>query len=807
MKEFKKFITTILSFAFLIFFGSAIFDLPALAANCANTSTGFPPLMDLGTNTYKSVPGGLYPNGLNQPPTAYGQDGLSHAAKIQPLNVVGQPDANGKVVLLSIGMSNTTMEYSGFKKIADPDPQKNPQLVIVDGAQGGQDAEIIKNPTANFWSVVDQRLTQSGVSGQQVQVVWLKEAIAGENEAFPADAQHLQRDLRAIVQILAQRFPFLQIIYVSSRTYAGYATTTLNPEPYAYQSGFAVKWLIEDQIKNPTGGPWLAWGPYLWTDGTKGRSDGLVWACDDVRSNDGTHPSDSGVQKVANLLLNFFKTDSTAVNWFLRLSSPQSSIALNVPAGGAGIATTLGMDSTLQAGYAMATLNSNPGVYGTAVFRLRQNGVIVSEVGVPASPPTTAARIFIDYRTGVSAKDDRFETSTVAINTGFAIVNTASVTANITYTLRDKDGQTVASGTGILPTKAHSAKFIDQLNDLAPGFALPSDFSTSIQFGSLEISSSQPISVLPLRQTSNQRGDVLYTSTSMVDETLPPSSGPAFFAHFVDGLGYRTIFVLLNPSGTAMTGTLNLFNKDGLPLVATNSIDGTSGSSFTYRLPPQGIYVFQSDGAPASVNVGWAKLTPGQNSATPVGAGVFSQTVGGILITESGIPSATPTTHARIFIDESGGHDTGLAIANPSTSALNVTVNAYQRDGITAVGNNPGLINMTGNAHTAAFAGQMITGLPVGFTGVLDISAPAPFVALTLRSLTNSRGEALLTTFPIADFNRPAPLPIIFPQVADGSGFQTQFILLNTAGSVSTTLNFFGDDGSPLRFVVMGGNN
>ena len=46
-------------------------------------------------------------------------------------------------------------------------------------------------------------------------------------------------------------------------------------------------------------GPWLGWGPYLWTDGLLGRSDGLVWSCDDVEA-DGTHPSKTGVQKVVN---------------------------------------------------------------------------------------------------------------------------------------------------------------------------------------------------------------------------------------------------------------------------------------------------------------------------------------------------------------------------------------------------------------------------------------------------------------------------------------------------------------------------
>src|SRR5918992_184576 len=69
-------------------------------------------------------------------------------AQVHPLNAKGQPDPNGRIVLLSIGMSNTTQEFSRFKQMADADPDKNPRVTIVDGAQGGQDATAIRNPNA-----------------------------------------------------------------------------------------------------------------------------------------------------------------------------------------------------------------------------------------------------------------------------------------------------------------------------------------------------------------------------------------------------------------------------------------------------------------------------------------------------------------------------------------------------------------------------------------------------------------------------------------------------------------------------------
>ena len=63
--------------------------------------------------------------------------------------------------------------------------------------------------------------------------------------------------------------------------------------------------------------PWIAWGPYLWTDGVKGRKDGFVYLREDLRE-DGLHPSEKGTAKVAALMIEFFKSHPTARPWFLK---------------------------------------------------------------------------------------------------------------------------------------------------------------------------------------------------------------------------------------------------------------------------------------------------------------------------------------------------------------------------------------------------------------------------------------------------------------------------------------------------------
>jgi Cu/Ag efflux protein CusF len=291
------------------------------------------PLTELGKEEYQGFPGGLYPGGKNERPADHEKAGVALAAKVQPLDADGKPSPDGKIVLLSVGMSNTSEESDGFRRLLGREPDRNPHLVFVNGAQGGMTARAIENPDDNgtgtrYWDTVDARLKAAGVTRAQVQAVWIKEADARPREGFPKYAQALQSELEKIVRLLPARFPNVKLTYLSSRIYAGYATTPLNPEPYAYESAFSVKWLIEGQLKgeaalnyDPARGavkaPWLSWGPYIWANGTAKGSAGLSYQESDF-SSDGTHPSASGVEKVARELLHFFKTDPTTKPWFVR---------------------------------------------------------------------------------------------------------------------------------------------------------------------------------------------------------------------------------------------------------------------------------------------------------------------------------------------------------------------------------------------------------------------------------------------------------------------------------------------------------
>jgi hypothetical protein len=298
------------------------------SSTAGDVGSALVPLTDLGNRTYQGYVGGLYPGGRNSMPSGHLTDGLIIAKNVVPLDGHGNSSSTGKIVLMTVGMSNTAMISQSFIELANKSGILNPRLVLVNGAEGGMTASILVTNSSTYWDQwVGQHLASSNVTALQVQAVWYYEADAQPTGSVIACAQKLQAETVTIMGILHSRYPNLKQVYVSSREFAGYATTALNPEPYSYASGYSMKWVIEAQLNGsaqlnydpalgPVKSPWIAWGPYTWADGLKPRDDGLTYSSSDFGS-DGTHPSTQGAQKIASQLLTFFQSSPTAKSWFV----------------------------------------------------------------------------------------------------------------------------------------------------------------------------------------------------------------------------------------------------------------------------------------------------------------------------------------------------------------------------------------------------------------------------------------------------------------------------------------------------------
>lgn len=312
------------------------------------------PIIEMGTNLYFNFPGYLY-NGTNIIPAAHAAAGNSKLASIFTRNTVGVSSPTGKIVLTSAGFSVTSQYWRDAAQIGSPAPAPNSwsfeAIAAADGLVEHTDLRIVNGATAgnglsqwdgsidqgNYDNLKNLILSPAGLTEAQVQIAVLDCVLADPTISLPsasADAILLVARIGNALRLMKSRWPNLQIVFLTSRNYSGYSVVTKNPEPYAFETAFAVKWIIQAQIDQMANGgtivdtragdlnyntiaPWIAWGPYWWANALTPRiSDGLIWDTTDFES-DGLHPSTAGETKLANMMLAFMKSDPRATPWFL----------------------------------------------------------------------------------------------------------------------------------------------------------------------------------------------------------------------------------------------------------------------------------------------------------------------------------------------------------------------------------------------------------------------------------------------------------------------------------------------------------
>jgi hypothetical protein len=293
------------------------------------------PLPQLGTWNYHGVLGGLFPGGFNLMPSAHATVGALRAQRIRPLDTAGSAAEGGSIVVLGLGNGNARLTFASFAQAAAGQNDFRPTARFANGGRPGHEADAWDNSSRPVFAWVrDSVLAPAGLTEQQVQVVWLKVANATAPGAptLPAqnaDAYALVERLGNTARALRQRYPNLQQLYLSSPVWRGHAATGRH-EPYAYEAGFAVRLLIEAQIRQVLGEgvdrragdmggelvPWVSWGPYLWARGTESRWDGLAWQRADFAA-DGLQLSPAGAQKAGGLLLAFFRSAPSTRCWLM----------------------------------------------------------------------------------------------------------------------------------------------------------------------------------------------------------------------------------------------------------------------------------------------------------------------------------------------------------------------------------------------------------------------------------------------------------------------------------------------------------
>jgi hypothetical protein len=456
-----------------------------------------------------------------------------------------------------------------------------------------------------------------------------------------------------------------------------------------------------------------------------------------------------------------------------------------------GVSVISAGSGNLSAGYARILATSGTTPSGIAIFDERVGGILVTEAGVPASFPLQNGRIYAELvPAGFSGQ---------GTDIGLAIANPSTQTAAISFYYTRSDGTDAGSGTYNLGAGLQVASFLDQ----SP-WNVPFNFQ-----GTFTFSSNVPISIVALQLYYNQRGEALITTLPVVDTTIAPGATPAVLSHFTDGAGWTTAILLVNPTDTPMSGTIQFRGQNGLAVTPITA-NGQSAASFNYTVPRRSSFKLQTAGT-TSFQAGSVTVTPASGSSTPVPLAVLSYATGGNTVTQAGVPSNSGTAF-RMFVEALpgwptatiGAYSSGFAVANASSTAATLTFNLYTLAGVDTGFSNT--VQVPAFGQTAAFIEDIFSTMPLPFQGIFRVSTSSSSISVvSLRIRYNERHDFLMTTIPPTnEATTTTTAEADFPHFVNGGGFTTQFVLFSgSAGQTSSgDLKFFKQDGTSFSLNV-----
>ena len=420
---------------------------------------------------------------------------------------------------------------------------------------------------------------------------------------------------------------------------------------------------------------------------------------------------------------------------------------------------------------------------GTALFTLRQDGVLISETAVPAAPRFTSGRVYAEL--------------SLRRRTGVAMANPNNEAAVVGFSFADAAGESAGSGTLTIPPNSQIARFLDE----APFKGMEG------MTGSLTMISNLPVATTALLGLINERSEFLVTTLPVADLSSTRSTA-VILPHFAYGGGWSTRLILVNPTESVLSGTIGFYDEKGSLLP----------SSRTYLVPPRTSRTVELSDSGSAFQVGWIRIHPGSGNDAPEASATFSFRTTGVTTTEAGVPAAKSGKVFQLAAEalgwlsqaEAGSVRTGVAVANPGTVPASLNFELTTMTGAPA--GSSGSMTLPPNGHVSLFIDQLpgLQSMRIPFKGVLRIStSSAEGIAVTgLKGRWNERREFLISATPVFGENEPAAQ--VFPHIAFGGGYTTTLVLLSAlsaSANVSGILNGYTVSGQTLVLPGAGSSN
>jgi hypothetical protein len=233
-------------------------------------------------------------------------------------------------------------------------------------------------------------------------------------------------------------------------------------------------------------------------------------------------------------------------------------------------------------------------------------------------------------------------------------------------------------------------------------------------------------------------------------------------------------------------------------------------SSVPYSIDKGGS-TFVPEGTPDNTQpVAFGRLLSADGGPLPYGFAIMGYRENGVLVAEAGMPGVEPVLSGRLFAEVNGPIMTGIAFANPGTESVTVSFFFTDQNGAS---DKPRDFVLGPKSKIARFINEAPFNSAKVFTGTMTFTATSPVGVASIRGLVNERNTftyALQTVSPIVAV-APSPVPsVVMAHFADGTGWTTQVLLVNT-GDLPTrgTVQFIGEGsgstpGAPLKMTVNG---
>src|SRR5262249_7799504 len=144
--------------------------------------------------------------------------------------------------------------------------------------------------------------------------------------------------------------------------------------------------------------------------------------------------------------------------------------------------------------------------------------------------------------------------------------------------------------------------------------------------GTFTFTSTVPLGVVALRTYTNSKGDFLMSTLPVVDSSAAPGTGTVVLPHFADGGGWVTQILLVNPSDTPLTGSIQFTDDNGQPV--------TVGTTTPYSVPRRRSQKITTPGTAGSPTGGAVRIVPTGGGAVSTALVVFSYRPLGVVVAE-----------------------------------------------------------------------------------------------------------------------------------------------------------------------------